>query len=345
MVRPAPRRSSALTLARKLPGSIASQAPGFVPPQLATLRDAAPAGDRWLFEIKHDGYRAQLHLRDGEATIYTRGGHDWTRRFASVAADGVRMAAHEAVLDGEIVVAGQNGVSNFSAMQADLAAGRVDRFRFYAFDLLHLDGLDLRSAALEARKRVLAALIDGSDLKRIVYSEHLEEDGARMFGQACLMKLEGIIAKLRDGPYRSGRSENWLKIKCARRESFPIIGFVPGVGGFAALRLGRREGDQLLYVGKAGIGFTAKIARELRQRLDRMKLAQSPLTAPVRKKDTTWMRPELMAEIEYRDVTDDGRVRHASFKGLAPGSVPDDPPSENPRPRSLRSAVPRPRKS
>jgi bifunctional non-homologous end joining protein LigD len=316
MVRPAPRRSSALTLARKLRGAKASPAPGFIPPQLATLRDAAPAGDRWLFEIKHDGYRAQLHLREGRATIYTRRGHDWTRRFASIAADGTQLAANEPVLDGEIVVPGEHGVSNFSAVQADLAARRIDRFRFYAFDLLHLDGLDLRAVALEDRKQVLAALIDASDVTRILYSEHLDADGSRIFGQACAMKLEGIVAKLRDAPYRSGRTESWLKIKCAKRETFPIVGFVPGVGGIAALRLGRREGDQLLYVGKAGTGFTAKVARELRHRLDRMKLARSPLTAPVRKKDTTWVRPELLAEIEYRDITDDGKLPHASFKGL-----------------------------
>jgi bifunctional non-homologous end joining protein LigD len=175
----------------------------------------------------------------------------------------------------------------------------------------------VRAAPLLARKSVLAELI-GTERAPILVSEHLETDGKRMFAETCKMGLEGIVSKLADSPYRSGRSDSWIKVKCIQRETFPIVGFVPdGTRSLAALYLAKRVGRGLIYVGKAGTGFTVKSAENLRQHLDPLVMDAAPLRIPLRKPKALWVRPDLFADIEFRALTGEGLLRAASFKGVA----------------------------
>ena len=187
-------------------------------------------------------------------------------------------------MDGEAVVADLRGVPDFGLLHADLAAGRKDRLLYYAFDLLYLDGLDLRGARLAERKRLLSELLAGAS-ERILYAEHLEGDGGEIYQRACAMGLEGIVSKQQDAPYRSGRVESWIKVKCGKRDMFPIVAFVEKLGAnprrIASLYVGRREGDRLLYAGKVRSGYTEAVARDLRERLDPFIRKDSPLSEPV----------------------------------------------------------------
>ncbi len=300
-----------------------SEMPGFIPPQLATLKPKPPAGDRWVHEIKFDGYRAQVHLNKGRVRIFTRKGLDWSKRFSAVAETFAGIPVERAIIDGEIVVI-ENERTDFGALQADLAAGRQDRMIYYAFDLLYLEGFDLRKSPLIERKRILKAMFDETGLSApVLYSEHLETDGAEMFEAARRMNLEGIVSKRVDAPYRSGdRSDSWQKIKTSRREQFEIVGFIPATSGIAALYLGKREGKDLRYVGKVGTGFTQKVSADLRRRLDALATPTSKLTKAVRMPKATWVDPKLVADVEYRDITSEGYLRHSSFKGLAKGKQP-----------------------
>jgi bifunctional non-homologous end joining protein LigD len=291
--------------------------PGFVVPQLATLKPRPPGGSGWLHEIKLDGYRTQAHVSADGTRIYTREGLNWTKRFTAIAAELAGAGLGQAVIDGEIVVVvGER--TDFGALQADLAAGRQDRMLFYAFDLLHLDGYDLRRVPLIERKRLLRDLFERVGLAApVLYSEHMD-DGAAMFAGAEKLRWEGIVSKRADAPYRSGdRSNSWQKIKTSKRERFPIVGFVPSTGGIAALHLGKREGKDLRYVGKVGTGFTTRVSADLRRRLDAIETPKAKLTKAVRKPKVKWVEPSLIAEVEYRDVTAEGYLRHPSFKGLA----------------------------
>ena len=212
------KRSSSRFLARVLPGARPAPIEAFIEPCLPTLRDSPPSGPRWVHEIKFEGYRVQAHLKDGRPTLFTRGGHDWTPRFARIAAAVARLPVNKIVLDGEVIVQNAIGASDFGALEEDVAQVRQDRFVYYVFDLLHLDGFDIRAAPLVERKRVLASLLAEAGEGPIAYSEHLEIDGSEMFRRIEAMGLEGIVSKLRDAPYRSGRSKDWLTIKRVKRE-------------------------------------------------------------------------------------------------------------------------------
>ena len=309
-------RSSARFFARVLPGAAPAPHPGFVAPCEPKLRRIPPSGDRWLSEIKHDGYRVQAQLQGGHPRFFTRLGHDWTNRFEALVSALRDMPAHNVILDGEVVVQDKAGRADFDALQADLGSGRSDRMLYFAFDLLYLDGFDLRKAPLAARKRVLAALLEEAKSDCFHFIQHIEAEPSLVYEQACAMGLEGIVCKLRDAPYRSGHHSSWLKIKCVERGVFQIVGFVPAPGAIAALHLARREGKALAYVGRAGTGFSQKSARELRQVLEALATDRPPVKgAPLRPK-SIWVRPELAAAIEYTAITRDGLLRHASFKGL-----------------------------
>ncbi len=299
-----------------LPGAAPAPHPGFVAPCEPRLRRSPPTGERWLSEIKHDGYRVQAQLEGGRARLFTRRGYDWTPRFAALASALTDLPANNLVLDGEVIVQGEAGVADFDALQADLASGRSERMVYFAFDLLYIDGFDLRKAPLVERKRVLAALLKEAKSNCFHLAQHLEVAPALVFEQACAMGLEGIVCKLRDAPYRSGDRASWLKIKCVKHGVFPIIGFIPAPSAIAALHLARREGKALAYAGRAGTGFTQKSARELRQVLDALATDRPPVKgAPLRPK-SIWVRPELSAAIDYAATTREGLLRHASFKGL-----------------------------
>jgi bifunctional non-homologous end joining protein LigD len=296
---------------RKIRGARKAPMPGFVEPQLATIKTKTPKGD-YLHEIKFDGYRIQVHISAGKVTIYTRRGHDWTRRFGPLV-DALDLNVNT-ILDGEIVVIEDNR-TNFSLLQADLADGRKDRIALYLFDILFLDGQDLRGSPLVERKEILEKL--GKRLRSPVFlSQHFEVDASELFESASRLGLEGIVSKRKDAPYKSGRSEAWIKVKCIQKGRFPIIGFVPDVGGIAALYLGKREGEELVYAGKVGSGFSHRTSMSVRQKLEPLVTRESRLTRKVRKPKAKWVEPRYYADVEFRDITSDGLLRQSAFKGM-----------------------------
>ncbi|MDA9521480.1 ATP-dependent DNA ligase, partial [Bradyrhizobium sp. CCBAU 11434] len=221
--------------------------PGFIKPQLATLKTRAPSGVDWIHEIKYDGYRIQLHIDGDIRKAFTRNGHDWVKRFSTIA--GAFDLPCQAIIDGEVVVV-HEGRTNFSELQAELAGGRQDRLQYYAFDLLWLDGKDLRNTSQLARKELLKELFDECGIEApALYSEHLIGNGQEMFEHAARLNFEGIVSKRIEAPYRSDRNEGWQKIKAVQREKFPVVGFIKDPTGVAALYLGKQEGKELRYMG------------------------------------------------------------------------------------------------
>jgi bifunctional non-homologous end joining protein LigD len=212
-----------------IPGAKGARHPGFVEPQLATLRDDAPGGDRYIHEIKSDGYRLQGQLRGGLASLLTRSGLNWTKRFPTIAEAMGHIRATELILDGEVVSADEKGAANFSQLQDDLSRSRYDRMAYYVFDLLYIDGYDLRASPLVERKALLKQLLDGAGALGTIHdSEHFDTDGDSLFKQACDLGLEGIVSKFKGAPYRSERNESWLKVKCIRTARYEVIGYKDG---------------------------------------------------------------------------------------------------------------------
>lgn len=290
----------------------------FIKPSLPTLKERAPIGDHWVHEIKHDGYRIQGHLVGGIPSLITRGGHDWTHRLGAVSNALARLQSNHLVVDGEMIVPDQAGRGDFSALEEALGNGRQShRMVLYLFDIMHLDGFDLRAAPLLDRKRVLAGLLENV-APPILYSEHMESDGAVMFEHACKLQLEGIVSKQRDAPYRSGRNESWIKVKCSEIGEFVIVGFEPeGEARIAALHLAKKGRENTWsYVGKVGTGFSAKVSMELRKRLDGLFVSKPVVALLNRRRNTVAVKPALVARVEFRTTSADGRLRHSSFKGL-----------------------------
>jgi len=306
----------------RLKGAAAAPKPDFVPPALATLVGKTPKGARWIHEIKLDGYRLQVHIEGGRVRFLTRTRLDWTKRFGREIAKAFRaLPVDTAIIDGELVVENENGASDFSALQADLSAGRTDRFVYYAFDLIHLDGYDLTGCPLLARKAALQQLFAGAP-GSLRFNEHFEQDGGLVLRHACRLSLEGLVSKQRDAPYRSGRGKDWVKSKCSERQEFVIGGYVPSTTSSKAvgsLVLGYYEDGRLVHVGRVGTGFTATVAEDLLARLERLRIPESPfaerLTADEARK-VRYVRPELVAEVEFRTWTADRHLRHAVFRGL-----------------------------
>ncbi|HTC01794.1 MAG TPA: DNA ligase D [Xanthobacteraceae bacterium] len=296
--------------------------PDFIPPSLATLRSNAPRGAEWLHEIKYDGYRIQARLDHGKVRLLTRKNLDWTHRFKPIAAAVAALPAETALLDGELVVEDDKGISSFSLLQTDLKDGRGDRLVYYVFDLLYLDGRDLTAEPLVARKAELERLFKGrGKTGRIRYAEHFVEDGPVILKHACGLDLEGVVSKRKDAPYRSGRSENFIKSKCHNAQEFVVAGYSPASAdphAVGALTVAVHDNGELRYAGRVGTGYTHKTARELWQRLKSLKIDKPPLALPQdeRRKDVIWVKPQLVIEAEYRGVTHGNVLRQASFKGL-----------------------------
>ena len=306
----------------KLKGAVRGEKPDFVEPALATLVKDVPKGQRWLHEIKLDGYRVQTH-RDGEnVQLLTRTGLDWTTRFGRDIVDALlALPARQAIIDGEIVVENGTGTSDFSLLQADLSEERSDRFVFYAFDLIYLDGFDLRAVGLSARKAALKQVMEAAP-PRLKFSEHFDESGDLVLKHACRLSLEGIISKVENAPYRSGRGRDWVKSKCSARQEVVIGGYVPSSvtkNAIGSLVMGTRDNGKLVHIGRVGTGYSQQTARLLMRRLEPLRQDESPfadrLTAPQRK-DVVFVRPETVAEIEFRGWTADAHLRHASFRGV-----------------------------
>lgn len=303
--------------------------PDFVEPQLATLKPAPPSGAKWLHEIKFDGYRIQARLENGKVALLTRSGLDWTEKFGeSVIAPIATLKAETALLDGEIVVERDTGASNFSALQKDLSEGRTDRFVYYAFDLLYLDGQDLRKVALKDRKALLQTLLQGSD-RRLRFSEHFSEAGGLVLDHACRLSLEGVVSKREDSPYSSGRSGRWIKSKCSERQEFVIGGYAPSSTSKTAigsLALGVYEDGGLRHVGRVGTGFSRDAAEDLFERLQPLVQKSSSFSEKLdanAARHLVYVKPDLVAEVEFRAWSADGNLRHASFRGLR-----EDKPAE-----------------
>ena len=303
-------------------GAVCRAMPTNQAPQLCSLADEPPEGSAWLSEIKLDGYRFLAAVEDGRVRLLTRNGHDWANRMPSIATAFKSLPVKSAMLDGELVSLAADGVSSFHGLQAALKDGRDDTLTFYAFDLLHLDGWDLRGCSLIERKRILAGLADWTGMLR--YSDHHVGDTHAMLKGACQMKLEGIICKKSDGLYRSGRGADWVKVKCSGREEFVVLGWTAPNGsrlGIGALQVGYRDpSGNLQYAGAVGTGFNDKVLKALHERFRSMALAEPPSDLMVSgdpvDATTTWIRQELVAEVQYASWSGAGRVRHAVYLGL-----------------------------
>ncbi|HKH27006.1 MAG TPA: DNA ligase D, partial [Sphingomicrobium sp.] len=333
------RPSESKKTARKKPraktkGSTSRGAPlpDFVPLVLATLSERAPDDPAWIHEIKLDGYRIQARLDHGEVKLLTRKALDWTARFPPIAQAVADLSAEQALIDGEIVSEAETGVSSFSQLQQDLSDGRTDRMVYFAFDLLHLDGRDLTGAPLIERKEMLERLLSGlsADVP-IRFSGHFEEPGSVLLEHACRMGLEGIISKRRDAPYRSGRGGDWLKIKCANRQEFVVTGYAPSTvdsRAIGALILGYYDDGELRYAGRSGTGYTHRMARDLWQRLQPLRIDKPPFARlpaeETRARNAKWVEPKLVVEADFRGWTHGDRIRQASFQGLREDKSPTE---------------------
>jgi bifunctional non-homologous end joining protein LigD len=298
---------------RKKPAAIGVKAPfpGFIEPALASSIDKAPSGDRWIHEIKFDGYRAQVHLANTEVKVFTRRGYDWTHRFKKIASDAWHISAGSAIIDGEVVAPAADGTTDFSVLQNELK-GRSTKIVLVAFDLLYLNGYDLRKLPLVQRKTLLKKIVDKTDIQ---FSESFEADGREMFKHACKTGLEGVVSKVRDSKYSSGRSNERVKVACAQRETLPIAGFALDGNKWDGLYIGRRKGADLIYAGKVDHGFDTESAKALRARLTPLIRKTQPYSKRVAHRGI-WVEPSLLAEIEYRAKSAEGKVRHPFFKGL-----------------------------
>jgi bifunctional non-homologous end joining protein LigD len=314
-----------------------SRLPDFVPPSLATLHETAPPGTQWIHEIKFDGYRIQARLDGGDVHLLTRKQQDWTHRFKIVADAVTELSADTALIDGELVVEDESGVSSFSQLQSDLKDDRLNGFVYYAFDLLYLDGRDLTALPLTERKAALQRLLKTSgDAGPIRLSESFEADGATMLDHACRMHLEGIVSKLKDAPYRSGRSENFIKSKCHDRQEFVVAGFTPSTAeprAVGALTVGVYHDGKFTYAGRIGTGYSHAMARDLWKRLEKLRADKAPLTLPLdeRRKNVIWVRPQMVIEAEFRGWTHGEVLRQASFKGVREDKAAKDVVREVPK--------------
>jgi len=306
-----------------LKGAPKGALPAFIAPCLATLVDKAPSSSNWIHEIKFDGYRLQARLDHGKVKLLTRKGLDWTAKFPSIAEAVARLPARTALIDGELVAEDANGLSHFSLLQQDLKEARHDRMALYAFDLMHLDGADVAKLPLERRKAALAKLL-GKGYEPLRLSESLAENGPTLLKHACKLGLEGIISKLADAPYHSGRGHDWVKAKCSDRQEFVVAGFAPAANdarAVGALVLGVYDHGKLKYSGRTGTGFTHASAREIYRKLKPLARAQPPFEGPLPPDERgvnkpVWVEPKLVAEVNFHGWTHGDRVRQASFQGL-----------------------------
>lgn len=319
--------------------------PDFIPPQLCRLVASPPRGEPWLHELKLDGYRLQLRVAAGHASLRTRTGLDWTKRFPTIAKDAARLL--DALMDGEVVALDPQGQPSFSLLQATLSGEASAPMLCYVFDLLHDGARDWRAEPLLARKARLAELLRGAGAS-LRYLDHFTAPGEAVLASACRLSMEGIVSKRGDQPYVSGRGDSWVKAKCRGREEFVIGGWSADKAGrgLGALLVGARRAEGLAYLGRVGTGFSGRTASALLARMQPMRRGASPFTGaqPARISDVTWVTPSLVAEVAHGGWTDAGILRHASFLGLREDKPADEvvaeaapaPPEPAPAPTAPR---------
>ncbi len=328
---PAGARKARRVRPSALQGAVEAPLPDAMRPQLATPSARVPEGEEWLHEIKLDGYRTLARLEAGAVRLLTRTGQDWTDRYGLLAKAFEAVPCKQALIDGEIVVQDESGIASFAALQDALAEGRSHELTCFAFDLLHLDGYDLTAVPLAMRKQALAGLLEAvvSPTSALQLSEHVRGDGSAFFEQAARLGLEGVVSKRAESPYQQTRTRSWLKIKCRQSDDFPIVGYSPSeaAGGIGALLLAEAEDGGLRYVGRVGTGFSMTEMKSLHARLDALRTKKAPVALPAEetRKGMVWVRPALVAEVEYGNRTADGILRHAVYKGLRADKVEAEP--------------------
>ncbi|MGN8275931.1 DNA ligase D [Pseudomonas sp. SMN5] len=315
----AARKSTKATLSGAAPGPL----PETLKPELATLVDSAPDGE-WLYEIKFDGYRVMARIDNGEVRLITRNGHDWTHKLPKQAEALAALGLESAWLDGEMVVANEQGVPDFQALQNAFDAGSSGKIAYYLFDLPYLNGMDLRKVPVEERRTALAAVLKDNEDPLLRFSDSFEETPEALLNSACQMQMEGLIGKRVGSAYVSRRSNDWIKLKCKRRQEFVVVGFSEPKGArsaFGALLLGLHDADsgELRYAGKVGTGFNEATLKSIYQQLLPLETKKAAVVNPptgYEAKGVHWLEPTLLAEVAFAEMTKEGSVRHAVFHGL-----------------------------
>lgn len=331
----APRKSAS----GKLTGAHKAKIPAQLKPQLATLVESAPEGD-WQYEIKFDGYRIMARIDQDEVQLFTRNGHDWTHKLPKQAQALAALGLESAWLDGEMVVADADGVPDFQALQNAFDSGRSENIVYYLFDLPYLNGVDLREVPVEERRAALATVLKTHQDPLLRFSEAFDETPQALLNSACQMRMEGLIGKRLGSPYVSRRSSDWIKLKCKHRQEFVIVGYTDPKGArssFGALLLGLHDRDsgELRYAGKVGTGFNETTLKSILAQLKPLRVKKPAVANPptgFEAKGVHWLKPSLLAEVAFAEMTQDGSVRHAVFHGLREDKPAKDITEERAKP-------------
>ena len=314
------RPESVKRAAKKSRRAAKAEVPAFITPQLATLVTEPPKSGDWVYEVKHDGYRMLARITAEGVNLFTRSGNDWTAKLPHLARALEKLGLQDAWLDGEIVVPGPDGRASFQALQNAFEAGADSKIVYYVFDAPFLDGKDLRQLPLKDRKRRLKAKFSKTCPPNVRFSDDLTGTAAEVLEHACKLGLEGLIGKQAESVYTAGRTRSWIKLKCRLRQDFVIAGYTAPKGsrsGFGAIVLGMYEKPRkLVYAGKVGTGFDETLLFSLSRKFAELKTKESPLENPPREKGITWLRPKLVAEVEFAERTNEGLIRQGSFMGL-----------------------------
>ncbi|MEX5350410.1 DNA ligase D [Pseudomonas juntendi] len=300
-----------------------AELPEHLQPQLATLVDSPPAGD-WRYEVKFDGYRILARIDGEDVRLFTRNGHDWSEKMPHQVQALRALKLGSAWLDGEVVVAGENGMADFQALQNAFDTAHDEHIVYYLFDLPFLGGQDLRQVPLQDRRETLRQLLEGRESEQVRFSADFDQPVDSLLDSACQLQLEGLIGKRADSPYVGRRSSDWVKLKCKQRQEFVIVGYTDPKGsrnGFGALLLALHDNDsgQLHYAGKVGTGFSATTLDSIHARLKPLEVPEPALAKPptgAEARGVHWLKPQLLAEVAYAQMTRDGVVRHSVFHGL-----------------------------